>query len=129
LDLRFATRADGAALREALARVAGDVGIAGTRVEIVWGPGRAPLERTPASAALRDAYAACQREAGLGDGEMPLVGGGSDASTTAEAGVPSIDGLGPRGAGFHTTAEYVELTSLVPKAEALVRFLLAPPRL
>jgi glutamate carboxypeptidase len=37
--------------------------------------------------------------------------------------VPSIDGLGPRGAGFHTHDEYIELGSLVPKAEALVRYL------
>ena len=31
--------------------------------------------------------------------------------------------LGPRGAGFHTTAEWVDLTSFRPKAEALARFL------
>ncbi|MBC7973731.1 MAG: M20/M25/M40 family metallo-hydrolase, partial [Myxococcales bacterium] len=49
--------------------------------------------------------------------------GGSDANTVAPLGVPAIDGLGPRGAGFHTTNEYVELATFVPKAEALVRFL------
>ena len=37
----------------------------------------------------------------------------------APLGVPAIDGLGPRGAGFHTTTEYVELATFVPKAEAL----------
>jgi len=37
--------------------------------------------------------------------------------------VPAIDGLGPRGLGFHTTTEYVEIASFVPKCEALVRFL------
>ena len=52
-----------------------------------------------------------------------LLGGGSDANTIAPLGVPAIDGLGPRGAGFHTTNEYVELATFVPKAEALVRFL------
>ena len=46
-----------------------------------------------------------------------------DANTVAPLGVPAIDGLGPRGAGFHTTTEYVELATFVPKAEALVRFL------
>ena len=60
---------------------------------------------------------------GWASGEAPLSGGGSDASVTGAAGVPSIDGLGPRGAGFHTHDEYIELGSLVPKAEALVRFL------
>jgi glutamate carboxypeptidase len=42
---------------------------------------------------------------------------------TGAAGIPSIDGLGPRGAGFHTHDEHIELGSLVPKAAALVRFL------
>ena len=81
-----------------------------------------------ASAALRDEYAACARASGLGDGEAPLLGGGSDANTVAPLGVPAIDGLGPRGAGFHTTTEYVELDTFVPKCEALVRFLSAACR-
>jgi len=38
-------------------------------------------------------------------------------------GIPSIDGLGPRGSGFHTKEELIELSSLVPKAQALARFL------
>ena len=67
--------------------------------------------------------ALCQRAAGLDEGEAPLQGGGSDACTTGAAGVPSIDGLGPRGTGFHTLHERVELGTLVPKAEALARYL------
>jgi glutamate carboxypeptidase len=64
-----------------------------------------------------------KRESGLSSGEAPLVGGGSDACTTGAIGIPSIDGLGPRGAGFHTREERVELGSLVPKAQALLRYL------
>jgi glutamate carboxypeptidase len=60
----------------------------------------------------------------LGDGEAPLIGGGSDAATTAALGIASIDGLGPRGAGFHTHDERVEVATLVPKAEALACFLM-----
>jgi glutamate carboxypeptidase len=125
LDLRFVTHADGEALRTALLAAAEQSAVPGTRVELTWGAGRAPLERSDASGALRAAYGACQGASGLGDGEMPLVGGGSDAAITSEAGVPSIDGLGPRGAGFHTLDEYVELDSLIPKTEALLRYLLA----
>src|SRR5262249_34558498 len=61
--------------------------------------------------------------AGLGHAEAPLIGGGSDASSTAAMGIPSIDGLGPRGSGFHTKEELIEVGSLVPKAEALAAFL------
>ena len=60
---------------------------------------------------------------GLGDGEAPLLGGGSDANTVAPLGVPAIDGLGPRGAGFHTTTSTSSSRRSCPKAEALVRFL------
>ena len=42
---------------------------------------------------------------------------------TRALGVPAIDGLGPRGRGFHTSSEYIERKTLVPKAEALARYL------
>jgi glutamate carboxypeptidase len=125
LDLRYETVTDAKALIAALgaAADAAAAAVPGVRIEISGGANRLPLERTPASAALRDEYAACARAAGLGHGEAGLLGGGSDANTVAPLGVPAIDGLGPRGAGFHTQAEYVELATFVPKAEALLRFL------
>lgn len=125
LDLRYQTVADAEALVAGI-RAAADAAAAavpGARLEVTGGARRLPLERTPASEALRDEYAACAAAAGLGTVEAPLLGGGSDANTVAPLGVPAIDGLGPRGAGFHTTTEYVELPTFAPKAEALVRFL------
>lgn len=123
LDLRYETVVDAEALVRGLHAAAEAAAIPGVRLEVSGGINRPPLERTAASEALRDEYAACARAAGLGNGEAPLLGGGSDANTVAPLGVPAIDGLGPRGAGFHTTNEYVELDTFVPKAEALVRFL------
>lgn len=125
LDLRYQTVPDAEALVLGLRAAAEAAAIPGVTLEVQGGVNRLPLERTDASAALRDEYAACARAAGLGDGEAPLLGGGSDANTVAPLGVPAIDGLGPRGAGFHTTGEYVELDTFVPKAEALLRFLYA----
>ena len=126
LDLRYQTVADAEAIVAALreAAVAAGAAVRGVTLEVQGGVNRLPLERTDASAALRDEYAACARACGLGDGEAPLLGGGSDANTIAPLGVPAIDGLGPRGAGFHTSTEYVELDTFVPKCEALVRFLI-----
>ena len=123
LDLRYETVADAEALVAGLRAAAEAAAIPGVRMEVSGGANRLPLERTDASAALRDEYAACAKAAGLGHGEAALLGGGSDANTVAPLGVPAIDGLGPRGAGFHTTTEYVELDTFVPKCEALVRFL------
>ena len=73
------------------------------------------------------AYAACARASGLGGDEAPLIGGGSDASTSSSMGIASIDGLGPRGVGFHTKDERIEVATLVPKAQALARFLASRP--
>jgi len=126
-DARFAARADAEQLIAALHEVAADAGrsLEGTSVRIEGGIARMPLERSEASAALFRAYGDCARASGLGDGEAALIGGGSDASTTSDLGIPSIDGLGPRGTGFHTKDELIEVDSLVPKAQALARFLLA----
>jgi glutamate carboxypeptidase len=123
LDLRYETVVDAEALVANLRAAADAVDVPGVRLEVSGGANRLPLERTAASAALRDEYAACAKLAGLGHGEAALLGGGSDANTVAPLGVPAIDGLGPRGAGFHTTNEYVELDTFAPKAEALLRFL------
>jgi glutamate carboxypeptidase len=123
LDLRYETVADAEALVSDLKAAAAAASIPGVTLEVLGGVNRLPLERSDASAKLRDEYAACARASGLGDGEAPLLGGGSDANTVAPLGVPAIDGLGPRGAGFHTTSEYVEIDTFVPKCEALVRFL------
>jgi glutamate carboxypeptidase len=125
LDLRYETVGDAEALVAGLraAAEAAATSVPGARLEIAGGVNRLPLERTPASASLRDEYAACARTAGLGDGEAALIGGGSDANTIGPLGVPVIDGLGPRGAGFHTTNEYAEIRTFAPKAEALLRFL------
>lgn len=123
IDLRFESAADGRALAARVEAAAREAALPGTRIEVLQAAWRDPLERSEASAALAAEYGACQRACGLGAGEAPLAGGGSDACTTAAAGVPSIDGLGPGGSGFHTRAEEVDLASLVPKAQALLRFL------
>jgi glutamate carboxypeptidase len=129
VDLRFATAAEGRALEEAVREAARSAALPGTRIEVARSSWRSPLERTEASAALAAEYLACQRASGLGWGEAEAVGGGSDACTTAEVGVPSVDALGARGSGYHTRNEVLDLSSLVPKAAALVRFLFgrAPP--
>lgn len=49
------------------------------------------------------------------------VGGGSDANNTAILGVPTLDGLGPIGAGFHSDQEYLLLESIEPRIKLLMR--------
>ncbi len=127
IDLRFETREDGEALERAIRAAAALAAesVQGTRIELTGGVGRLPLERTAASVSLMESYLASARSVGLGSGEAPLIGGGSDASTSSAMGIASIDGLGPRGIGFHTKDEQIEVATLLLKAQALARFLIA----
>ncbi len=124
VDLRFETIADAEALVERLRAVANEVALEGTTITLDGGVARPPMEATNASRALMERYASCARASGLLASEAPLIGGGSDASTSSAMGIASIDGLGPRGKGFHTHDEHIELATLLPKTRALVRFLL-----
>lgn len=128
LDFRFERRDDGADVERALAGAARRVEEkTGVEIALEGGVRRPPLERSEASVALCARYADCARAAGLGGDEAGILGGGSDANTVSAVGVPAIDGLGPRGAGFHTHDEYIEISSIALRAEALARFLLDWP--
>ena len=124
LDFRSECAADGHALVSRLHQLSNDVATEAT-FELIGGVKRPPLERTQASAALYERYATAARASGLGDGEAALLGGGSDANNIAALGIPCLDGLGPRGAGFHTHDEYIEASSLPLRTAALIRFLLS----
>lgn len=49
------------------------------------------------------------------------VGGGSDANHTAALGIPTLDGLGPVGAGFHSPSEWLDMASIEPRVRLLRR--------
>lgn len=126
-DLRFIRAEDGhqavASMRQMAAKAAAEV--SGTTIRLEGGVKRPPLERSPANVALCDEYGRAAEAAGLGRKEASLIGGGSDASTAAAIGIPSIDGLGPRGFGFHTDEEHIEASSLALRLDALLGFLRA----
>lgn len=126
IDFRFVRGTDGDDVLVQLDAIARDVAAAsGARFVLGGGVKRPPQERTAASAALAARYGACARAEGLGAGEAPLQGGGSDGNTLSALGVPAIDGLGPRGKGYHTHDEHIEVSTLRPRARALVRLLAA----
>lgn len=126
VDLRFSDAAGESALRAALEEACAKASaeVPDTRCELAWTTSRRPWARSAESAELCQVYNECQQAAGLLAGEADVIGGGSDANTVGALGIPTIDGLGPRGTGFHTPDEWIEIASLGMKAEALLRFLL-----
>lgn len=124
IDLRFVRAPDGDALVADLDRIARELTeTTGARFVLSGGVKRPPLERTDASVRLAARYGEAARAEGLGAGEAPLQGGGSDANTVSAIGVPAIDGLGPRGRGYHTHDEHIEVPTLFQRTRALIRFL------
>jgi len=97
--------------------------IAGTRVRVTPDLHRPPMEPTPASRELfaraRGVAAAIGMDE-LGEGS---TGGASDANLVAALGVPTLDGLGPEGAGAHADHEHVLIESM-PRRTALIAGLL-----
>ncbi len=95
----------------------------GASVRVVGGFNRPPMVRTPAVTDLFERARAIGRTVGLELGEGS-TGGGSDGNFTAAVGLPTIDGLGARGAGAHAPHEQVELDSLPERAALLASLLL-----
>jgi glutamate carboxypeptidase len=87
-------------------------------VAVEGGFDRPPLEPTAASTALYETARRIAAELGFHLGAA-RVGGGSDGNFTAAAGVPTLDGLGPRGDGAHARDEHVVVDDL-PRRAALL---------
>lgn len=122
LDIRVLAGEDAVRLEREVLGLAAET--PGTRVEVLGGIDRPPLEPTPGNRAL---YAAAQRGAAalglqLGEG---TAGGASDGSLTSLL-TPTLDGLGAVGDGAHALHEHVVLDRL-PERAALLAYLLLEP--
>jgi glutamate carboxypeptidase len=120
IDMRAPTRADAARLESAVAELTPV--LAGTSLTISGGFGRPPLERGPHVLALYHTAREVASELGVALGEGG-TGGGSDGNFTAALGVPTLDGLGPRGDGAHALHEHVETGDLPWRAAFLAGLL------
>jgi glutamate carboxypeptidase len=93
---------------------------ADNRLTVTGAFNRPPMERTPAGASLFDEARQLARKvfphADLTEGS---TGGGSDGNFTAALGIPTLDGLGPRGAGAHADHEHIMVDSLTERAALL----------
>lgn len=84
------------------------------------------INHKPAMAASDETQALMQHVERAGKEEgievtWQAVGGGSDANHTAALGIPTLDGLGPVGAGFHSPAEWLDIASIEPRIRLLKR--------
>lgn len=78
------------------------------------------MAASEATQALMEQVEAAGREEGIPI-TWQAVGGGSDANHTAALGIPTLDGLGPVGAGFHSPTEWLDIASIEPRIRLLRR--------
>jgi glutamate carboxypeptidase len=99
-------------------RIANGHTVPDVAVRLTGGGWHRPMEKKEGGAEL--AALAIEIAAELGfELRDAATGGASDANTTAAAGVPTLDGLGPIGGDDHGPKEWVDLTSVVPRVTLL----------
>ena len=92
--------------------------IAGTYIEVSGEFSYPPMARTPAVRFLAELARDSARACGLDINDV-ATGGASDANVLASLSIPVLDGLGPVGGLDHSSDEYIEEDSLVPRAAML----------
>jgi glutamate carboxypeptidase len=120
IDVRFTTPAEGERVNTALNAL--QPTLQGARVRVDMTETRPPLERTDAVVRLYDHARQAAAELGFALPEGS-TGGGSDGSLIAALGLPTLDGLGPRGGGAHAIDEHIILDDLPFRLALLCRLL------
>jgi glutamate carboxypeptidase len=123
VDLRAATAAEFADAEQALREIAATHHVADTSAELTVTALHPPMEKSPATGRLVDLAQVIAGELGFAVRDA-ATGGASDANTTAAAGLPTLDGLGPIGGDDHGPAEWLDLASVVPRTSLLAGLLL-----
>jgi glutamate carboxypeptidase len=118
LDLRAATVNEFEAASAEAERIVSRPVVDGVRASLRRIASHPPMEKTPAIARLADLARALAAELGF-EVRDAATGGASDANTTAAAGLPTLDGLGPIGGDDHSSDEWLDLASVVPRTALL----------
>jgi glutamate carboxypeptidase len=118
IDLRYIRPDDRPAALAAIQEIMDRPNVPGTTARLEIRGEFLPLFATPEAEELLSIYRAAASGLGLDiDGEFS--GGCADSGFTAAVGCPTLCGTGAVGGGAHTPDEYLEVESLVPRAQAL----------
>jgi glutamate carboxypeptidase len=118
IDLRYVHPADRATTLAAIHRIIDTATVPGTTATLTIRGEFLPLTQSADAAALYEGYRAAAADVGLAiTGEFS--GGCADSGFTAAVGCPTLCSVGPVGGNAHTSDEYLDVDSLVPRAQAL----------
>lgn len=115
VDCRFGDAEAGDRIHQAIVGMEGRGPVAGTETEVEVLDGRPAYVGGPAVTELAAVFAEAAESLGMEFGTT-ATGGSSDGNFASALGVPTLDGLGAVGTGFHTVDEYIEVDTLLPRA-------------
>jgi glutamate carboxypeptidase len=119
VDLRFITPAQRNATLAKVEEIMAKSFVPGTRTTFEINGEFVPLVENADGKALYEHYAAGLKELGVGETTALFTGGCADSGFAAATGTPTICAVGPVGGRAHSPDEYLEIDTLVPRAQAL----------
>ena len=123
IDLRYVEPADRDDIMAAIGAIIERSFVPGTKAELAIRGEFLPMTQSPAAKRLFDLYVEGGAASGLAiQGEF--AGGCADSGFTAGVGTPTICAVGPVGGKAHTPEEYLDIASMVPRAQACARAIL-----
>jgi glutamate carboxypeptidase len=118
IDLRFVTPADREQAMSAIRKIVETSTVKGTNATLEIAGEFLPVVENAQGKALYEHYAKVAKE--LDFAVRPeFTGGCADSGFAAGVGAPTICGTGPIGGKAHTPDEYLEVDSIVPRAQTL----------
>ena len=119
VDVRFKTQAEFDRINNAIHELEKQrFTPGGAKVVAEYRPNRPPMPCTEKTQKLADLISKLGQAQGLSFGWV-ATGGGSDGNITADMGIPTVDGVGPVGAGGHSAAEWLDSKSVEPRMRLL----------
>lgn len=112
IGVRYSTMEIGQEIFDILQKATDHSTVPGTSAELDLSRVMYCMDTTDGVMALFNHLKKTANECGFGEIDCFRVGGLSDSGITVAAGVPTVCGMGPRGEGNHTPAEYAEVESL-----------------
>ncbi|APT56749.1 peptidase M20 [Roseomonas gilardii] len=123
IDLRYVDPADREEIMGKIHEIIATSYVPGTKAVLTIKGEFLPLVQDAAAKRLFDAYRGAAAETGL-KVEGEFAGGCADSGFTAAVGAPTLCSVGPVGGLAHSPEEYLEIGSMVPRAQALARAIL-----
>ncbi len=120
IDLRYVEVAERDEIMGKIHDIVAKSYVPGTKATLVVKGEFRPLNPSPESERVFSVYQAAAAESGL-KVEAEFTGGCADSGFTAALGVPTLCGVGPVGGLAHSPEEYLEVETLVPRAQAMAR--------